>query len=116
MACGNQQTGGKHWQFVGLDDTRHITKIFFHPKNPEIVYCTATGHLFGPNEERGVYKTSNGGLTWKKILFINDEVGAIDMAMDAIDILYVSSWRVNAPLTAWKVGEKEVAFGKHRWG
>ncbi|MBK7040508.1 MAG: glycosyl hydrolase [Bacteroidetes bacterium] len=88
--------GGKHWQFVGLDDTRHITKIFFHPKNPEIVYCTATGHLFGPNEERGVYKTSNGGLTWKKILFINDEVGAIDMAMDATnpDILYVSSWRV----------------------
>jgi len=88
--------GGKTWTFCGLDDTRHITKILFHPKNPALVYCTATGHLFGPNEERGVFRTDNGGKSWKKILFVNDEVGAIDMAMDPSNpsILYASTWRV----------------------
>jgi photosystem II stability/assembly factor-like uncharacterized protein len=88
--------GGKRWSFLGLEDTRHITKIIIHPKQNDIVYCTATGHLFGSNEERGVFKTNDGGKTWKKILFINDEVGAIDMVMDPTnpDILFASTWRV----------------------
>jgi photosystem II stability/assembly factor-like uncharacterized protein len=88
--------GGKRWKHVGLEDTRHITKIIFHPRNSNIVFCTATGHLFGPNEERGVFKTSDGGSTWKKVLFVNEEVGAIDMVIDPTnpDILYATSWRV----------------------
>jgi len=88
--------GGKRWSFLGLEDTRHITKIIIHPKQNDIVYCTATGHLFGSNEERGVFKTNDGGKTWKKILFINDEVGAIDMVMDPTnpDILFATTWRV----------------------
>lgn len=88
--------GGKRWSFLGLEDTRHITKIIIHPKQNDIVYCTATGHLFGSNEERGVFKTNDGGKTWKKILFINDEVGAIDMVIDPTnpDILFASTWRV----------------------
>lgn len=88
--------GGKTWKHVGLDDTKHITKIIFHPKNPDIVYCTATGHLFGSNEERGVFKTIDGGKSWKKILYINDEVGVIDMAIDPNNpsILFATSWRV----------------------
>jgi len=88
--------GGKTWKNVGLRDTRHITKIIFHPKDPEIVYCAATGHLFGANEERGVFKTIDGGKNWKKILFVNDEVGAVDMAIDNNNptTLYASTWRV----------------------
>ncbi len=88
--------GGKTWQWVGLGDTRHITKIIFHPKNPDIVYCTATGHLFGSNTERGVFKTINGGKTWNKILYIDEYTGCIDMAMDPAnpEILYTSSWQV----------------------
>lgn len=88
--------GGKRWKQVGLEDTRHITKIIFHPRNSNIVFCTATGHLFGPNEERGIFKTTDGGISWKKVLFVNDEVGAIDMVIDPTnpDILYATSWRV----------------------
>jgi photosystem II stability/assembly factor-like uncharacterized protein len=88
--------GGKRWKQIGLEDTRHITKIIFHPKNNNIVYCTATGHLFGPNEERGVFKTEDGGISWKKILYVNDEVGAIDMVIDPTnpEILYTTTWRV----------------------
>ena len=88
--------GGKRWKQIGLKDTRHITKILFHPKNNNIVYCTATGHLFGPNEDRGVFKTDDGGISWKKILYVNEEVGAIDMVMDPTnpDILYTTTWRV----------------------
>ncbi|MBK7762260.1 MAG: glycosyl hydrolase [Bacteroidetes bacterium] len=88
--------GGKTWSHIGLDDTRHITKIIIHPKDHNIVYCAAIGHLFGPNEERGVFKTINGGKTWEKVLFVNDEVGAVDMAIDFAnpDILYASTWRI----------------------
>ena len=88
--------GGKTWQFVGLKDTRHITKIIFHPKNADIVYCAATGHLFGANDERGVFKTVDGGKSWQKILFINDEVGAIDMGLDPMNpnTIFASTWRI----------------------
>nr|MBP6314249.1 hypothetical protein [Chitinophagaceae bacterium] len=88
--------GGKRWKHIGLEDTKHITKIIFHPRNANIVFCTATGHLFGANEERGIYKTIDGGISWKKVLFVNDEVGAIDMVMDPTnpDILFASTWRV----------------------
>jgi photosystem II stability/assembly factor-like uncharacterized protein len=89
-------TGGKSWKFIGLEDTRHITKIIFHPKDPNIVWCAATGHLFGPNEERGVFKTTDGGNSWKKVLYINAEVGVVDMALDPSnpDVLFATSWRV----------------------
>ena len=88
--------GGRSWKFSGLPDSRHITKIQFHPKNPDIVYCAATGHLFGPNEERGIFRTSDGGKTWKKILFINNETGCVDIVMDPTrpEVLYASSWQV----------------------
>lgn len=88
--------GGKTWKHAGLSDTRHITRIVYHPRNPDIVYCTAIGHLFGPSEERGVFKTSNGGKTWEKVLYVNDEVGAVDLVMDPSNpnTLYASTWRV----------------------
>ncbi len=87
---------GKTWKFKGLKDSRRIPRIRVHPKNPELVYVAALGHLFGPNEERGVYRSKDGGDTWEKILFINDEVGACDLILDPNNprIIYASTWRV----------------------
>jgi photosystem II stability/assembly factor-like uncharacterized protein len=87
---------GKSWKHIGLPDSRHIPRIRIHPKNPDIVYVAALGHLFGPNKERGVYKTTDGGATWKQVLFVNDEVGAIDLILDPNSpaVMYASTWRV----------------------
>src|SRR5205814_1904917 len=87
---------GKTWKHIGLDDTRHIPRIRIHPKNPEVVYVAALGHLYGPNKERGVYRTTDGGVTWTQVLFINDEVGAVDLILDPNNprILYATTWRV----------------------
>lgn len=88
--------GGRSWQFIGLPDTRHIMQIVIHPKNPDIVYCAALGHLFGPNTERGVFRTMDGGKTWEKILYVNENVGACDLVMDPGDpnILLAGTWNV----------------------
>lgn len=88
--------GGRTWKHIGLEDSRHICKIKIHPKNDNIVYVAALGHLFGPNEERGIFKTANGGKTWKRILYKNENVGAVDIQLDPSnpEILYASLWRV----------------------
>src|SRR4051812_8120155 len=73
---------GKTWKRVGLEDTRQISKIRVDPKNPDLVYVAALGHIFGPNEQRGVFRSKDGGKTWEKILYRNDHAGAIDLAID----------------------------------
>jgi len=85
--------GGATWTFVGLEDTRHIGRVVVHPTNPDIVYVAALGHLWGTNDERGVYKTTNGGQTWDKVLFLNDRTGITDLTMDPedSDILYAAA-------------------------
>ncbi len=87
---------GKSWEAIGLEDSHRIPRIRIHPKNPDLVYAAVLGHLSGPNEERGIFRTTDGGLTWEKILYINDEVGFVDLAMDPTNarILYASAWRV----------------------
>jgi photosystem II stability/assembly factor-like uncharacterized protein len=77
--------GGRTWQHVGLRDTKHIGRIVIHPANPDIVYVAAVGHLWGPNPERGVYRTTDGGATWERVLFVDENTGAIDLAMDPDD-------------------------------
>ena len=67
--------GGKTWENVGLKETRHIGKIRIHPQNPDLVYVAALGHAFGPNEERGVFRSKDGGATWENILFRSEESG-----------------------------------------
>ena len=67
---------------MGLPDSHHIARIVIHPKNPDIVYVAAMGHLFSKNEERGVFRTIDGGKTWKKVLYVNDGVGAIDLVIN----------------------------------
>ena len=87
---------GDTWKKLGLEDSQHISRIRIHPKNPDLVYAAVMGHLFGPNEERGVYRSSDGGNTWEQILFVSNEVGAVDLAMDPTNprILYASFWRI----------------------
>ena len=87
---------GDSWTKLGLEDTQHISRIRVHPRDPDTAYLAAMGHLFGPNDERGVYRTTDGGETWEKILFVSADVGAVDLAMDPTNprILYASFWRV----------------------
>ena len=74
--------GGKTWQHVGLDETHHIGRILIHPTDPNTVYVAAAGRLWGPSKERGVYKTTDGGATWKQVLFVNEDTGVNDIVMD----------------------------------
>jgi len=93
--------GGKTWEDMGLKDTHHVNRIIIHPSNPDIVYVAAMGHLFSSNEERGIFKTTNGGKTWKKIMYINDKVGIIDLVMNRQDpdILFAASYDMSR--SAW---------------
>ena len=86
--------GGKTWKNMGLKATFHIGKILIHPKNPDIVYVGALGRCYGPNKERGVYKTTDGGATWNQVLFKDDKTGVIDMAMHPTDpdTILVAMW------------------------
>jgi photosystem II stability/assembly factor-like uncharacterized protein len=77
--------GGLNWQRTGLEETRHVGRIAVHPNDPNTVYVAAVGHLWGSNPERGVFKTTDGGSTWKKVLFRDENTGAIDLAMDPKD-------------------------------
>ena len=77
--------GGRTWQHMGLEATRHIARIRIHPSNSDVVYVAAVGHLWGPNEERGVYRTKDGGRTWDKVLYVDEDTGAIDLVMDPND-------------------------------
>lgn len=87
---------GETWQHMGLEDSRRIPRIRIHPKNPDLAYAAVLGHLYGPNQQRGVYRTRDGGQTWDRVLFVSDEVGAVELEMDPTNprILYASFWRV----------------------
>ncbi|HKH43775.1 MAG TPA: glycosyl hydrolase [Thermoanaerobaculia bacterium] len=87
---------GRTWKHAGLEDSRHIPRIRIHPKNPDLVYAAVLGHLFGPNDMRGIYRSKNGGAAWERIHFVNRDAGAVDLAMDPTNprILYASFWRV----------------------
>ncbi|MBI2274217.1 MAG: glycosyl hydrolase [Bacteroidetes bacterium] len=88
--------GGKNWRNLGLKDGRHIIRIVVHPKDPNTVWVAVMGHLFGPNEERGVFKTTDGGKTWKKTLFVNNQTGCSDLVMEPGNpsVFYAGMWRV----------------------
>ncbi len=85
---------GKTWEHVGLEDSHHIGRILINPKNPEEVVVGVTGHLYSPNEERGIYKTTDGGKSWNKTLFVDNMSGIIDVqhAPNNFDIMFASSW------------------------
>jgi photosystem II stability/assembly factor-like uncharacterized protein len=86
--------GGKSWTNIGLKKTRHISDIVVHPKNADVVYVASQGTVHGNNVDRGVYKSTDGGLTWKKTLYINDSTGISSLSMDMNNprVLYAASW------------------------
>jgi photosystem II stability/assembly factor-like uncharacterized protein len=88
--------GGKTWKHIGLEDTRQISRIRVHPKNSDIVFVAAQGHVWGSNEQRGVFRSKDGGKTWQKVLYRNDKAGACDLVIDSNNpnVLYASFWEV----------------------
>ncbi len=95
--------GGRSWTHLGLEDTRHISRVRIHPKNPDIVYVAALGHAFGPNERRGVFRTTDGGKNWERILYKSENAGAADLTMDANNprVMFASIWQ--ARRTFWSM-------------
>ena len=99
---------GKTWKNLGLKEARHIVRIIVHPKNPDIIWAAVMGHLFGPNETRGVFKSMDGGVTWKKVLYVNPQTGASDLVMDPSnpEILYAGTWQlIRTPYSLESGGE-----------
>ncbi len=90
------EDAGRTWKNIGLKEGRHIIRIVIHPRNPDIVWVAVMGHLFGPGEERGIYKTTDGGKTWKRPLFINNQTGISDLVMEPGNpsVMYAGSWRL----------------------
>lgn len=88
--------GGDTWQHIGLKGTEHIGRIRIHPTNPDLVYVAAIGNLWKPNQERGVYRSEDGGKTWRKILYESDKAGAVDLILDPNNprIIYASTWEM----------------------
>ncbi len=91
--------GGAHWAHLGLDDTRHIGKIVVDPRNPNVVLVAALGHAYGPNPERGMFRSADGGRTWDRVLYKDAETGAIDLAVDPgdPDQVYAALWQARRP-------------------
>ena len=87
---------GRTWKHLGLADTRQVGRIRVDPRDPDVAYVAALGHAFGPNRERGVFRTRDGGASWKQVLFVNDSTGAIDLSLDPNNprILYAATWQV----------------------
>ncbi len=87
---------GKTWKPSGLEKSRHIPRIAVHPKDYNTVYAAVMGNIYKPTKERGIYKSTDGGKTWRQVLFVNDQAGAVDLLLDPTNprILYASTWRV----------------------
>ncbi len=85
---------GKTWKKMGLENTQHISRIVVHPTNPDVLWVAAQGALYGPTKERGIYKSTDGGLTWKNVLFVNELTGGVELSIDANypEVLYAAMW------------------------
>ncbi len=95
--------GGKHWAHIGLDDSRHIGEIVVHPSDPDTVYVAVLGHAFRDSPERGLYRSTDGGASWERVLYVSDRAGAIDLSIDPNNprILFATIWQ--ARRTFWSI-------------
>ncbi len=107
---------GKTWANVGLKDSRHIGAVIVHPTNPDVVFVAALGHVYGPNEERGIFRTRDGGRTWEKVLYINDRTGGIDVVFDPQNphVLFAAMWE--GYRTPWYLNSGGEKSGLYRSG
>jgi photosystem II stability/assembly factor-like uncharacterized protein len=105
---------GKTWTHLGLADTQAISRIRINPTNPDIVYVSALGHPYGPNAERGVFRSKDGGKTWQKVLYHDDKVGAVDLCFDPNDanVLYAALWDVYR--TPWLLNDGGPGSGLYK--
>ena len=106
--------GGKTWKNLGLKDTRHIGAVIIDPKNPNIAFVAALGHAYGPNEERGLFRTTDGGATWQKVLYKDNKTGAIDVVFDPNNssTLFASLWEVYR--TPWSLNSGGPGSGLYK--
>src|SRR5271157_516420 len=106
--------GGKTWKNVGLHDSRAIGKVIVDPKNADIAFVAALGHPFGPNAERGIFRTVDGGKNWEKVLYKNENTGGIDVAFDPHNpnILFAALWQ--ARRTSWSMASGGAGSGLYR--
>ena len=105
---------GKTWSRLGLGETQHTGRIILHPTNPDILWVASIGHLYTPNKDRGVFKTTDGGKTWKQTLFIDDTTGCIDLTVDTKnpEILYTAAW--HRARSAWNFTESGNTSGIYK--
>ncbi len=91
--------GGGTWEHIGLEGTQHIGKVAVHPHDPDVVYVAAIGDFYGPSAERGVYRTKDGGRSWKKVLYRNEDVGAVEVVIDPEnpEVIYAGLWNTRRP-------------------
>ena len=106
--------GGKTWRNIGLKDTRHIGAVIVHPRDPNIVFVAALGHAYGPNAERGLFRTTDGGATWQKVLYKDTKTGAIDVVFDPSNpnTLFASLWE--AYRTPWSLSSGGPGSGLYK--
>lgn len=105
---------GKSWRNMGLHDSHHIARIVVHPEDPDVVYVAAIGHLFSRNEERGLFRTRDGGRSWEKVLYVNDGTGVVDIAIDRgdPDVLYAATYEMARYPWHFEAGGPESAIYK----
>ncbi|WP_276388323.1 WD40/YVTN/BNR-like repeat-containing protein [Eudoraea chungangensis] len=106
--------GGNTWEHLGLEETHHIAQVRVHPSDPNTVYVAATGHAFGPNPERGIFKTADGGKTWNKVLYKSENAGAIDLIMNPTnpEELFAVIWEFERKVWGVKTGGAESGIYK----
>ncbi|WP_313783781.1 VPS10 domain-containing protein [Flagellimonas profundi] len=105
---------GKTWKHIGLDHTRHISDVIIHPTNPDIIFVAAQGAQYGPSKDRGIYRSTNGGETWEKVLYVNDITGASSLSMDMNNplILYAALWQHER--TPWTITSGGTSSGFYK--
>jgi photosystem II stability/assembly factor-like uncharacterized protein len=106
--------GGKTWASLGLKDTQHIAKVLVHPRNPDLVYVAALGHAYGPNPDRGVYRSTDGGKNWEKVLYKDEKTGAIDLVFDPHNPNVIFAALYEAQRTPWSMSSGGAGSGLYR--
>ena len=106
--------GGRTWTHVGLPDSQHIARILVSPSDPNVVLVAALGHVYGPNTERGVFRSTDGGASWQKVLYKNDRSGAIELASDpgTPSIVYAAMWELQR--TPWSLSSGGAGSGLYK--